>query len=152
MIGLVITTAILGAIALGVIEFAYWLVNERSFIKMILTRHNQKNRLYQCQNCDKLYRRYEIELYKSAHNVERCPHCEQGESYYRKNQERKDIQKWMNIHPDCPKINWLDHMKIKDTMRKLKQNQIDMKHEKFYQEYNKFQVDLSWIENLQKKR
>lgn len=119
----------------------------------------RKNRLYLCkmQNCKKLYRRWQMNLNEVDGDSLTCPHC--GDTKTFKSQRTplyrevvKEYHEGFDSHPDCPKVNWWNHMKIKNVAKQLRKNEKQMELDKFFQEYDKIEIDLSWIENLKKNR
>lgn len=120
------------------------------------------NKLYKCDNCEKMFRKYQFELYSSRHQKDACPHCEWGIRAYRSSvsPHYDDIYTekvvktfgWMNAHQDCLKLNLKDRLKINKTVRMLKSATIESKELEDFKKYNELSVDLKWIENLNKKR
>lgn len=148
MIGAWIIIGMLVLMLYGIVEFLVWVIDDHSMTKHLLSLHKKKNELYQCSRCRKLYRMYQMKMYEEVHGYPRCPHCESSHSSYSR---QLDSEKWMNTHPDCPKINWLQYLKIKETIKKMKASEKIIAAQQFFEEYNNIKVDFNWIENLQKK-
>lgn len=126
---------------------------------LVMFRHKIKNTLYKCKSCNKLFRNYQERLYKDInHNTIKryasyCPHCENYVNEYEIEMgvEINPQPKWAESHPDCPKINLVQHLKVKRTARQIIKNQKLQEDQKFFEDYNKVEIDFSWIENLKKK-
>lgn len=115
----------------------------------MFTAHKRWNKIYQCNNCKRLSRAYQRRIYEEVSDERKCPHCES----YMYIWETKVIkeEKWMNIHPDCLKIGFLECFKIHKTIKKIRENKKMIESQQFFEDYNNIEVDFSWIENLQKK-
>jgi hypothetical protein len=61
-------------------------------------------------------------------------------------------EKWMNEHQDCMKLNLIDLLKMTHTIKAMKKLELERKSLKEFEDYNKYKVDLKWIENLQKEK
>lgn len=149
MIGAVVGIVLLAILIWIVMELLVQVMDDYSMTIHLLTFHKTKNKLYQCNKCRKLSREYQQKLYKGVNGRLGCPHCESFQYFSR--DEIHETEKWMDKHPDCPKINFFQHLKIKRTIEQIKANQKAIESQKFFEEYNKIEVDFSWIENLQKK-
>lgn len=129
-------------------EMAHLLVESKFYIVEIL---ECKNKLYQCRKCDKLFRKYQEELYVQAkgrnRNYDYCPHCETN-SPYRVADEINKQPKWAKYHSDCPKISAWQHIKVKRTGRQLVKIRLSQEEQEFFEKYNDIKVDFSWLENL----
>ncbi|MFS0643838.1 hypothetical protein [Siminovitchia sp. 179-K 8D1 HS] len=129
--------------------------------------HN--NTLYECHSCSKLHRKYQFDLYKELHEKEACPHCEKEISYeemrwlqittlapeyksiiHHKFTIEKLIQedKWMETHPDCPKLSAKQFKDIKKTIQTIRKNKEEQAAMDRFMEYNNLKTDLSWVDNL----
>lgn len=122
---------------------------------MIISKLKEKNELFQCKKCDKLYRKYQEKLYIQAKgkgkNYRYCPHCE-NRSIYQAGREVKKRPEWTSIHPDCPKINIIQQFKVKRTGKQLEKLRKCQEDQEFYEKYNDIKVDFSWVENLKDKK
>lgn len=122
--------------------------NDDPLLYRAATVHKRWNKIDQCDSCKKLSRVYQRKIYAEINDRGRCPHCE-NYMYGWKIETIKE-EKWMKIHPDCPKVSLLECFKIYKTIKKIRKNKKLIKSQQFFEEYNNIEVDLSWIENLQK--
>lgn len=151
--------AILGT-ALGILHLATTWNKKRKKRKSDLIKANY---LFQCKNeeCKKFFRQYQMILYKEKFSEYKCPHCEMklkavnayrahnyNDNYFMVDDE--NIDPWMNTHPDCMLIKKKEHKNVLETIEILKKLKKDEAAQKRFEEYNKFKVDFSWIENLNK--
>lgn len=119
------------------------------------------NRLFRCKNeeCTRLFRQYQINLYKAKHSEYKCPHCEKkldavnpykthhySDTYYLVQQ----IDPWMDTHPDCPSLTKKTYKDVSKTFEVLRELKKQQEEQQRYEEYNKFELDFSWVNNLNK--
>lgn len=121
---------------------------DSTLLHRVFTVHKRWNKIYRCKSCRKLSREYQGRIYDEITGEKhRCPQCERVS--YRP--EKIKEEKWMNSHPDCPKISFLGCFKVRTTIKKIRKNKKLIASQKFFEEYNKIEVGFSWIENLQNK-
>ncbi len=134
----------------------------------------EANKLYKCSSCNKLARRYQVDLYKEAHGQKGCPHCkiaiqntlekwmynmgrslpEKCSSHIPKDKNCLIIvdteDQWMETHPDCPKLSIKQFKDIKKTIQTIKKNKEDQAAHERFMKYNNLKTDFSWVDNLNK--
>lgn len=134
------------------IDFVNFLSGGDFFISRVI---KYKNKLYQCNSCNKLFRKYQEELYIQAKGKDRnynyCPHCE-NRNYYKVVDEINKQPKWAKYHSDCPKISVWQHIKVKRTGRQLVKIRLSQEEQEFFEKYNNIKVDFRWLENLKDSR
>lgn len=111
-----------------------------------------KNRLYKCSSCERLFRDYQCRKIKKGWQLERvikCPHCD--DEFASSGAVMKRKSKWMDFHPDSPRVSMIGFIKFKRMFKRLKKNKQALKDQEYFEEYNNLHVDVKWIENLTKK-
>lgn len=108
-----------------------------------------KNRLMKCIECNRIYRNYQFEVCNDEQSKD-CPHCGTYQFLSRRSPVKRKA-KWMDIHPDCPKINLYRYLKLKLDVMAIRKVEKQIADQEYYEEYNKLHVDMKWIENLTKR-
>lgn len=147
LIDILIILSMLGLFIYLTLEVLSWIIEGKLLIAVFLEALNRKNNLYKCGSCKKLYREYQKELYLATNESYRCPHCEERIGAV---ERRVTQKKWMETHPDCPKITEKKYRELKKTMKEIETHRQESKDIEYYQEYNKVEVDLQWVKNLNK--
>lgn len=149
MLSIFISMLIAAVFLYIIMELSHLIVYQEFFI---VSKFKDKNKLRQCKSCSKLFRKYQYTLYLKVKEKDdyykHCPHCEASSFGQYKTIEKQP--KWASTHPDCPKINSLQHFKIKRTIKKLERIRKIQEEQKFFEDYNNIKVDFSWLENLSK--
>ena len=151
-IGIVILTLIMFSIVVVFIDLfiSFGLLGKADpFFYRIMTVKNRWNKIHQCNICKKLSREYQRKIYAEANDKRKCPHCE-NHMYFLDTKAIKE-KKWMNSHPDCPKVKFFDCIRIYRTIKMILKNKKIVKEQQFFEEYNRIEPDFSWIENLQRR-
>ena len=108
---------------------------------------DKANMLYKCSNssCKRLFREYQLNMYKARHLKLRCPHCEE------RNYSSTTLKdKWTDTHPDCPKVSRTEYKNILKTISLLIRLRKEDEEQQRFEEYNKVKADYSWVKNLEK--
>ena len=107
----------------------------------------ERNSLRECTKCERLYRKYQMDLVKEAKESEDCPHCGR---YIFSERKVKSPDKWMDTHSDCPKINLISYVKILRAMKSVAKINKEKASIERFEKYNNLKVDVDWITKLQK--
>lgn len=128
----------------------FWLMNDWAGDGKITTTYKKikdRNSLYECTRCDRLFREYQRDLVRSAKGYESCPHCDQSR-YGIGGINKPD--KWMDSHTDCPKISIPSYIKILKAIKTVKKLRKEKEEIERFEKYNNLKADVDWIIKLQK--
>lgn len=122
-----------------------------------------KNRIFLCERCKKYHRMYQWSTLYETKNKSECPHCgDEIVKYYSMSNNEKDLvwrlnkrrekryDKWLDHHPDCPKVSSIEYSKLQYSIKRIKKTIKEQDAIKRFQDYNNMKFNSKWIENLSK--
>lgn len=118
------------------------------------TKFKEANNLYKCssRNCERFFRKYQIDLIESATSKIACPHCgNPGRTFTGLDSMKVDYNdSWMGVHQDCSKLSKSDFRNVMKAMESAKIAKEEREEIERFESYNNLQTDEHWIKKLQK--